>query len=147
MLPCAEKRRSEITPAMVSRIFEFSLRQRVFVLLGMVALTVAGILSGVRLPIDAVPDVTNVQVQINTTIGALAADEIERQITFPIETAMQGLQGLVELRSISRFGLSQVTLVFDEETDIYRARQLVTERLQNALSELPAGTQPKLAPI
>ena len=132
---------------MVDKIFEFSLRQRVFVLLGMVAVVVAGILSAIRLPMDAVPDVTNVQVQINTTVAALAAEEIERQITFPIETEMQGLQGLVELRSISRFGLSQVTLVFDDDTDIYRARQLVTERLQNAVSELPAGTQPKLAPI
>jgi len=112
---------------MLNRLLEFSLRQRVFILLGMVALAVAGILSAVRLPIDAVPDVTNVQVQINTTIAALAAEEIEKQVTFPIETEMQGLQGLVELRSISRFGLSQVTLVFDEETD---------EGLEQALAEL-----------
>src|SRR6185295_19085740 len=132
---------------MVARIFDFALRQRMLVLLGVVGLAVAGVLSAVRLPIDALPDVTNVQVQINTTIAALAAEEIEQQITFPIETGMQGLQGLVELRSISRFGLSQVTLVFDERTDIYRARQLVTERLQNVMAEMPSGTQPKLAPI
>ena len=117
------------------------------VLLGVMALSVAGVWSAFRLPIDAVPDITNVQVQINTTVGALAAEEIEKQITFPIETEMQGLQGLVELRSISRFGLSQVTLVFDDHTDIYRARQLATERLQNVIGELPPGTQPKLAPI
>src|SRR5678810_187459 len=98
---------------MVSRIFEFSLRQRVFVLLGVIGVGVAGVWSAFRLPIDAVPDITNVQVQINTTVAALAAEEIEKQITFPIETEMQGLQGLVELRSISRFGLSQLTLVFE----------------------------------
>src|ERR1041384_6327056 len=132
---------------MVARIFDFALRQRLLVLLGVVALAVAGVLSAVRLPIDAVPDITNVQVQINTTVAALAAEEIEKQITFPIETEVQGLQGLVELRSISRFGLSQVTLVFDDRSDIYRVRQLVTERLQNVIGELPAGTQPKLAPI
>jgi len=132
---------------MVARIFEFSLRQRVFVFLGVVALVVGGGWSALRLPIDAVPDVTNVQVQINTAVAALAAEEIEKQITFPIETEMQGLQGLVEMRSISRFGLSQVTLVFDDHADIYRARQLVTERLQNVLGELPPGIQPKLAPI
>jgi cobalt-zinc-cadmium resistance protein CzcA len=132
---------------MVTRIFDFSLRQRVFVLLGVVALAVAGVWSAMRLPIDAVPDITNVQVQINTSVAALAAEEIEKQITFPIETEMQGVQGLAEMRSISRFGLSQITLVFDDHADIYRARQLVTERLQNVLGELPAGTQPKLAPI
>ena len=132
---------------MIARIFDFALRQRMLVLLGVMALAVAGIWSAFRLPIDAVPDITNVQVQVNTTVGALAAEEIEKQITFPIETEMQGLQGLVEMRSISRFGLSQVTLVFDDHTDIYRARQLATERLQNVIGELPPGTQPKLAPI
>ncbi len=132
---------------MVERIFDFSLRQRVFVLLAVLALVIAGLWSAKRLPMDAVPDVTNVQVQINTTIAALAPEEIEKQITFPIETEMQGLQGLVEMRSISRFGLSQVTLVFADHTDIYRARQLVTERLQNLVGEMPSGTEPRLAPI
>jgi cobalt-zinc-cadmium resistance protein CzcA len=132
---------------MVARIFTFSIRQRVFVLLGAIALVVAGVWSALRLPMDAVPDITNVQVQINTSIGSLAAEEIEKQVTFPVETEMSGLQGLMEMRSISRFGLSQVTLVFDDHTDIYRARQLVTERLQNVVGELPPGTQPKLAPV
>src|SRR5215470_15102785 len=132
---------------MVSRILEYSLRQRVFVLLGMIGLAVTGVWSGTRLTMDAVPDITNVQVQVNTAIAALAAEEIEKQITFPIETEMQGLQGLSEMRSISRFGLSQITLVFDDHTDIYRARQLANERLQNVIGELPPGTQPKLAPI
>src|ERR1044071_1688791 len=132
---------------MVARIFDFSLRQRVLVLLGVIGVVVAGVWSASRLPIDAVPDITNIQVQINTSIGALAAEEIEKQITFPLETEMSGLPGLTEMRSISRFGLSQITLVFHEHTDIYRARQLVTERLQNMLAELPSGSQPKLAPI
>ena len=118
-----------------------------WVLLGVAVLIGVGTWSATRLSIDAVPDITNVQVQINTSIGSLAAEEIEKQITFPIETEMQGLQGLVELRSISRFGLSQLTLVFDEQTDIYRARQLVTERLQSVVGKMPPGTQPKLAPI
>src|SRR5580765_6237919 len=132
---------------MVAAIVEAALRQRMAVLLGVAALVGAGLWSALRLPLDAVPDITNVQVQINTSIGSLAAEEIEKQITFPIETEMQGLAGLVEMRSISRFGLSQVTLVFEDHTDIYRARQLVTERLQNVAAELPPGTQPKLAPI
>ena len=127
------------------RIFGFALRQRMAVVLGLAALVIAGVWSAVHLPMDAVPDITNVQVQVNTTVGSLAAEEVEKQITFPVETEMQGLPGLMELRSISRFGLSQVTLVFEDHTDIYRARQLVTERLQNVA--LPAGTQPRLAPI
>src|SRR4026207_1977083 len=101
---------------MVARIFDFSLRQRMFVLFGVIGLVIAGFWSAARLSLDSVPDITNVQVQINTSVGALAAEEIEKQITFPIETEMQGLQGLVEMRSISRFGLSQVTLVFNDGT-------------------------------
>src|SRR3954466_2316385 len=132
---------------MLSKIFEFALRQRVFVLLGVIAVAAAGVWSALRLPMDAVPDITNVQVQINTTAGSLAAEEIEKQITHVIETEMSGMHGLTESRSISLFGLSQVTLVFQDHSDIYRTRQLVTERLQNLLAELPAGIQPKLAPI
>ena len=97
---------------MISSIFEFALRQRLFVLLAVLALGVAGVWSAFQLPMDAVPDITNVQVQVNTSVAALAAEEIEKQITFPIETELQGLQGLVEMRSISRFGLSQVTHLF-----------------------------------
>jgi cobalt-zinc-cadmium resistance protein CzcA len=134
-------------PGLTVRIFEFALRQRMTVLLALVALIVAGVWSAVRLPMDAVPDITNVQVQINTTVASLAAEEVEKQITFPLETEMQGLPSLVEQRSISRFGLSQVTLVFEDHTDIYRARQLVTERLQNVQAQLPPGTLARLAPI
>ena len=132
---------------MINRILEFSLRQRVFVLIGTLAVVGVGIRSMLRLPIDAVPDITNVQVQVNTEVPALAPEEIEKLVTFPLETEMAGLPNLAELRSISKFGLSQVTLVFEDGTDIYRARQLVNERLQNALDELPAGLQPRLAPI
>lgn len=132
---------------MINRILEFSLRQRAFVLIATAGLIGVGIWSMLRLPIDAVPDITNVQVQINTEVPAFAPEEIEKLVTFPIETEMAGIQNLVELRSISKFGLSQLTLVFEDGTDIYRARQLVTERLQNTLDELPPGIQPRLAPI
>ena len=132
---------------MIDRIFEFALRQRVFVLMGTVALIAAGIWSATRLPIDAVPDITNIQVQINTVTPSLSPEEIERQVTFPIETEMAGLQGVHEIRSLSKFGLSQVTMVFEEGTDIYRARQLVSERLNHVTAEVPRGTQPRLAPI
>ncbi len=132
---------------MINKIIEFALRQPVFVLMGALALIATGVWSALRLPIDAVPDITNVQVQINTTVPALSPEEIERQVSFPIETEMAGLQGLEEVRSLSKFGLSQITIVFNEQTDIYRARQLVTERLQSVLNELPAGTDPRLGPI
>lgn len=132
---------------MINRILEFSLRQRAFVLMATFGLIGVGVWSMLRLPIDAVPDITNVQVQINTQVPALAPEEIEKLVTFPIETEMAGVQNLVELRSISKFGLSQVTLVFEDGTDIYRARQLVNERLQNTLEALPPGVQPRLGPI
>ena len=132
---------------MIGKIFEISLRQRMFVLIGTLALMGAGVWSALRLPIDAVPDVTNVQVTINTTVPALSPEEIERQISFPIETEMAGLQGLEEVRSLSKFGLSQVTMVFSDGTDIYRARQLVSERMQSVLGDLPAGVKPNLGPI
>jgi cobalt-zinc-cadmium resistance protein CzcA len=132
---------------MIDQILQFSLRQRMFLLMATAILIALGAWSAVRLPMDAVPDITNVQVQINTSVEALAAEEIEKLITFPIETAMAGLQGLQQIRSISRFGLSQVTLVFEDGSDLYRTRQLVTERLQSTLGELPSGAQPRLAPI
>lgn len=133
---------------MINFIFEFALRQRAFVLLGMLGLTAVGIVSALRLPVDAVPDITNVQVQINTSLPSLAPEEIEKLVTYPIEIEMGGIQDLLEIRSISKFGLSQVTLVFEEGTDIYRARQLVSERLRNVTRELPAGTEPpRMSPI
>ncbi len=132
---------------MIDRILEFALRQRVFVLLGAAALLLVGGWSALRLPIDAVPDITNVQVQINTAVPALAPEEIEQLVTYPIEVEMGGIERLLEVRSLSKFGLSQVTLVFQEGTDLYRARQLAGERLQAVLEELPPGITPKLAPI
>jgi len=132
---------------MIDKIIELSLRQRAFILLAAVALVAVGLWSATRLPIDAVPDITGVQVQINTEVRTLAAEESERFVTWPIEIQMAGLPGLEEMRSLTKFGLSQVTLQFDDSTDIYRARQLVTERLQAAMEHLPHDVAPKLAPI
>lgn len=116
-------------------------------LLATLVLVGVGVWSALRLPIDAVPDITNVQVQVNTSVPALSPEEVEKLVTFPIEMEMSGISGMTELRSLSKFGLSQVTLIFEDGTDIYRARQLVSERLQNALESLPPGLAPKLAPI
>ncbi len=132
---------------MIDRILEFSLRQRAFVLLAAVALLGGGLWSALHLPIDAVPDITGVQVQVNTEVPALAAEESEKLVTQPIERELAGLPGLEETRSLTKFGLSQATLNFTDGTDIYRARQLVGERLQGVAKRLPAGVSPKLAPI
>ncbi len=132
---------------MLDRLLEFSLRQRPFIALATAILIAAGVLAALRLPIDAVPDITNVQVQINTAVPALAPEEIEKLVTFPLESEMAGLPGLVELRSLSKFGLSQVTMVFADGTDVFRTRQLVSERLQSVLDLLPPGLSPRLAPI
>src|SRR6266581_452970 len=132
---------------MIDYILDFSLRQRAMILLGTFALLVGGIWSAVNLPIDAVPDITGVQVQINTEIPALAAEESEKLVTHRIEVEMAGLPGMEEMRSLTKFGLSQVTLNFKDGTDIFRARQLVAERLQGVLEELPPGARPKLSPI
>src|SRR6058998_1739100 len=132
---------------MIDRILEFSLRQRGMILFAAIALLGAGLWSATHLPIDAVPDITGVQVQINTEVPALAAEESEKLVTQPIEREMAGLPGVEEMRSLTKFGLSQVTLNFQDGTDIFRARQLVTERLQGALEKLPPGASAKLAPI
>jgi cobalt-zinc-cadmium resistance protein CzcA len=133
---------------MLARIIAFALKQRVLVLAGTGLLIGIGVWSALRLPIDAVPDVTNVQVQINTNAPALSPVEIERQITLPVELAMFGLPNLEEIRSISKFGLSQVTVVFEEGTDIYFARQQVQERLQSVREQIPAGYGvPEMGPI
>ncbi len=132
---------------MLNRILEFAVRQRLLIVTATLGLIVIGIWSATKLPIDAVPDITNIQVQINTEVPAFAPEEIEKLVTFPIENEMAGIPRLIELRSISKFGLSQITLVFEDGTDIYRSRQLVSERLQIVMDELPAGLTPKLAPI
>ena len=124
-----------------------SVRHRWLVLLAVAALAALGVCSYQRLPIDAVPDITNVQVQINTEAPGFSPLEAEQRITFPIETAMAGLPRLDYTRSLSRYGLSQVTVVFEDGTDIYFARQLVDERLQQVARELPPGLEPELGPI
>src|SRR5205809_2309737 len=132
---------------MIDKILEFSLRQRGMILFAAIALVGVGLWSALNLPIDAVPDITGVQVQINTEIPALAAEESEKLVTHRIEVEMAGLPGMEEMRSLTKFGLSQVTLNFKDGTDIFRARQLVAERLQGVLEELPPGARPKLSPI
>jgi cobalt-zinc-cadmium resistance protein CzcA len=132
---------------MINRIIHFSVYNRGLVLFLTGLLVIAGIYSFQHLPIDAVPDITNNQVQINTVIEGLAPEEIERTVTFPVESAMRGAAGVEQVRSITRFGLSQVTVVFKDSVDIYRARQLVTERLQNVANDLPGGAKPQLGPV
>ena len=123
------------------------MRQRGIVIMGSIALLFAGLWSASRLPIDAVPDITNTQVQINSEVKGLAPEEIEKLVSYPLEMVMFGIPRLTELRSLSKTGLSQLTLVFEDGTDIYRARQLISERLQNANESLPPGITPKIAPI
>ncbi len=132
---------------MLNYLLEAVMRQRVAVLLGTLVLIGVGTWAMLRLPIDAVPDITNPQVQINTAVPALAPEEVEKLVTFPIESEMAGLPDMVELRSLSKFGLAQVTMTFKDGVDLYRTRQLVTERLQGVLDDLPPGLSPKLAPI
>jgi len=132
---------------MIGRILDFSVRAR-WAVIGVVALIAAlGVYNLVRLPIDAVPDITNKQVQINTVVPALAPAEVEKLVTFPVETAMSGIPGLESTRSISRNGFSQVTIVFKEKTDLYFARQQVSERLTGLSQTLPEGAQPAMGPI
>ncbi len=131
----------------MNRLLEAVMRQRAAVILATLILIGVGIWAALRLPIDAVPDITNPQVQINTAVPALAPEEVEKLVTFPIESEMAGLPDMVELRSLSKFGLSQVTMTFRDGVDLYRTRQLVTERLQGVLDELPPNLSPKLAPI
>ena len=132
---------------MIDKILEFSVRQRVLVLMAALMLFLGGLWSATKLPMDAIPDITGVQVQVNTTVPALAPDEVEKLVTVPLEMALGGVAGVTEMRSLSRFGLSQITLQFTDRTDIYRARQLVTERLQSVADSLPQGLTPKLIPI
>ncbi|MBI2950080.1 MAG: efflux RND transporter permease subunit [Verrucomicrobia bacterium] len=132
---------------MLNRLLEFSLRQRALVLLATLVLIAAGAWSALRLPIDAVPDITNPQVLVNTAVPALAPEEIEKLVTLPLESQMAGLPGMIELRSLSKFGLSQIRMTFEDGVDLYRTRQLVSERLLGAAEKLPDGLQLRLAPI
>lgn len=132
---------------MIERLLDFSIRQRWVVLFGTLAIAAFGLYNYTRLPVDAVPDITNVQVQINTEAPGYSPFEAEQRVTFLVETAMAGLPQLQETRSISRYGLSQVTVIFEDGTDIYWARQLVGERVQEVKSRLPPGIEPTMGPI
>jgi heavy metal efflux system protein len=132
---------------MLERILQFSIQKRWFIVGLTLAMVFVGLYSYRKLPIDAVPDITNVQVQINTEADGFTPLEIEQRITFPIETAMAGLPALDFTRSISRYGLSQVTVVFADGTDIYFARQLVNERIQSVRNQLPSNLSPTMGPI
>lgn len=132
---------------MIQRILGFSLHHRYLVALLTAAVAAFGLYSLKDLPIDAVPDITNVQVQINTSAPALSPMEIEKQVTFPVETALAGIPGLDNTRSISRNGFSQVTAVFHDDVDIYFARAQVNERLAEAKESLPAGADPRMGAI
>ena len=134
-------------PGLLERIIRFAIAHRWLMLALTLALIVLGGWSFTQLPIDATPDITNVQVQINTETPGYSPLESEQRVTFPIETAMSGLPGLDYSRSISRYGLSQVTVAFKDGTDLYFARQQVAERLQQVKSQLPAGLEPEMGPI
>jgi cobalt-zinc-cadmium resistance protein CzcA len=132
---------------MINSFLEFSLRQRAVVLLGAALLLGFGLWSARELPIDAVPDITSPQVQINTEVPALAPEEAEMLVTRVLEQELAGLPGVTEMRSLTKFGLAQVTLQFKDNIDVYRSRQLVNERLQAVRDQLPSGAEPRLSPI
>ncbi len=132
---------------MLEVIIKHAIERRRLVLVGVALLSLLGLWNFNRLPIDAVPDITNVQVMINTEAPGYTPLEVEQRVTYPIETTLAGLPGLEYTRSVSRYGLSQVTAIFGDDTDIYFARQLVSERLSAARSDLPAGLQPEMGPI
>ncbi|PBP88521.1 CusA/CzcA family heavy metal efflux RND transporter [Pseudomonas syringae] len=132
---------------MFERLIQFAIEQRIVVMLAVLLMAGLGIASYQKLPIDAVPDITNVQVQINTSAPGFSPLETEQRITFAIETNMAGLPGLHQTRSLSRSGLSQVTVIFEDGTDLFFARQLVNERLQIAKDQLPEGVDAMMGPI
>lgn len=132
---------------MLERLIRAAIAHRFLVLLLALGLAALGAWNYTKLPIDAVPDITNVQVQVNTEAPGYSPLEAEQRLSYPIETALAGLPHLVETRSIARYGLSQITAVFEDGTDVYFARQQVAERLKEVDAQLPAGTQPTLGPV
>ncbi|MGH6802383.1 MAG: efflux RND transporter permease subunit, partial [Methyloceanibacter sp.] len=132
---------------MIASVLFFSVHQRWLVVLVTLAAAGFGFWSMTKLPIDAVPDITNVQVQINTTAPALTPIDIEKQVTFPLETALAGIPGLEYTRSLSRNGFSQITAVFSDSTNIYFARQQISERLTEAKASLPPGAETRVGPV
>ncbi len=132
---------------MLDAILKFSIERSKLILVFVFAVAMLGLWNFQKLPIDAVPDITNVQVVINTEALGYTPLEVEQRITFPLETALSGVPNLSYTRSVSRYGLSQVVAIFNDDTDIYFARQLVNERINAAKSELPSGLEPELGPI
>ncbi|MEN7530526.1 CusA/CzcA family heavy metal efflux RND transporter [Cupriavidus sp. DL-D2] len=132
---------------MFERLIRFAIEQRWLVLLAVLAMAALGVYNYSRLPIDAVPDITNVQVQINTSAPGYSPLETEQRVTYPLETVMAGLPGLQQTRSLSRYGLSQITVIFKDGSDVHFARQLVNQRLQEAKGNLPPGVVPAMGPI
>src|SRR5262245_17528246 len=134
--------------ALLSAIVAWSLRNRPIVILGTLLLALLGLRAALHLPVDAVPDITGVQVQVITAAPALGPEEVEQYVSVPVERSMAGIPGTREVRSVSRYGLSVVTVSFDEATEFYSARQLVAERMWEAVAAVPTqfGT-PKLGPI
>ena len=132
---------------MIAGLLDFVTRRRLAIAVVAALIAAVGLWSFANLQIDAIPDITGVQVQVNTMVPALAPEEIERLATLPIERAMAGQPGLEETRSLTKTGLSQVTLLYKDGTDQMRARQLVTERLNAVRDQLPPGASPQLAPI
>jgi cobalt-zinc-cadmium resistance protein CzcA len=132
---------------MFEKLIRAAIEHRWLVLLAVIGMAAVGVFNYQKLPIDAVPDITNVQVQINTQAPGYSPLETEQRVTYPIETVMAGLPNLEQTRSLSRYGLSQVTVIFKDGTDIYFARQLVNERIQEARDKLPSGITPAMGPI
>lgn len=132
---------------MLESILKFSIERSKLILVFVLAITTIGLWNFTKLPIDAVPDITNVQVIINTEAAGYTPLEVEQRVTYPLETALAGVPGLVSTRSVSRYGLSQVVAIFTDNTDIYFARQLIGEKLNSAIAELPVGLSPVLGPI
>ena len=132
---------------MLQRILQFAIANRYLVVVITLVLALVGAMSLSGLPIDAVPDITNNQVQINVVEPALSVEDMERLVTFPIETALTGVPRLQHTRSVSRNGFCQITAVFEDKLDIHLARQLVGERLDRAREDLPQGIEPAMGPI
>src|SRR3546814_276444 len=134
-------------PGVLEKIVRFGIHHRWLMMVATLVLIGVGIWSFTKLPIDATPDITNVQVQINTEAPGYSPLESEQRVTYPIETALAGLPQLDYTRSLSRYGLSQVTVVFEDGTDLYFARQQVAQRLQQIQSQIPEGLEPQMGPI
>ena len=132
---------------MLQKLIEASIRFRWLVLFAAIAVAISGVYSSLQLPLDAIPDLTNVQVQVVTSAGSLSPIEVERYVTQPLEKQLNGLPRTAELRSISRLGISLITVVFDEGTNLYAARELINQRL-TAIDSMPGGVgRPQLGPL